>query len=217
MNSNLYKSLKLIAKLYWKRTPRRFIIREAEDKASLSRIFRLRYNVYCLEKGYLKKEGYPNKLEQDKFDLFSKHFVILDKNVNNDLIGTVRVIFPSELDLPIINNFVFFDDYKFLIKEKCVELSRLIVKKEYRFKYLHLDLLRLVYKLVKRSNFRYVYAVMDDGLYLPMKKMGVNFVQIGKKQVYQGNTRPYVLDVDEMEKSLLYSNALLYKYFKFIN
>jgi N-acyl-L-homoserine lactone synthetase len=97
-------------------------IKEKED------VFSLRYRVFCLEKKWLNPEEYPDGKETDEYDQHSVHF--LAANDTSKIVGTARAIFPSELGLPVFNNFEDIatpDDV-----ERYVELSRLIVAKETR-------------------------------------------------------------------------------------
>jgi N-acyl-L-homoserine lactone synthetase len=57
----------------------------------ISEVFRLRYQVYCMEKGY--EPGY-NGMESDEFDSDARH-VLLIHRASGEPVGTVRIVPPS--------------------------------------------------------------------------------------------------------------------------
>jgi N-acyl-L-homoserine lactone synthetase len=79
----------------------RFI--SAETLEDLEKVFRLRYQVYCVELGVEPKNAYG--LERDVYDEFSVHFLALDEN--DEPVGTLRALpnnpkgFPMEADFPL--------------------------------------------------------------------------------------------------------------------
>src|ERR1700684_376337 len=54
----------------------------------LSEVFRLRYQVYCVEKGY--EPGYDG-MESDEFDSDARH-VLLIHRASGEPVGTVRIV-----------------------------------------------------------------------------------------------------------------------------
>jgi N-acyl amino acid synthase of PEP-CTERM/exosortase system len=91
----------------------------------------LRYDVYCLECGYLDPKDYPSAVELDDYDDRSAH--VAAHNVDNLLVGTVRLVqadasqrFPFEEHCPV------FPDFAFPPREQCGEVSRLVVRKSFR-------------------------------------------------------------------------------------
>ena len=61
---------------------------------------RLRYQVYCLERRFLRAEDYPNGLESDQFDRVAVHVGVVDGE--GALVATARVVPPSSLGLPLL-------------------------------------------------------------------------------------------------------------------
>lgn len=73
----------------------------ANTPTLIERVFRLRYEVYCLEKQFESKELQLTGYEQDKFDQHAVHTLLLDKHDRSGR-GTVRLVLPNEVDrLPI--------------------------------------------------------------------------------------------------------------------
>ena len=57
---------------------------------SFTQIAALRYEVYCLECGFLSPEAYPGKLEVDDYDGRSLHVAAFDPE--GQLVGAVRLV-----------------------------------------------------------------------------------------------------------------------------
>ena len=66
----------------------------------LEKSYRLRYQVYCLERQFLRAEDYPNQLEFDEFDRDSVHVGVLD--AEGELVGTARIVKPNSAGLPLL-------------------------------------------------------------------------------------------------------------------
>jgi N-acyl amino acid synthase of PEP-CTERM/exosortase system len=97
----------------------------------LRELFALRYQVYCIEKGFLSKDEYPDGEESDPFDAAAVHFAAVDRG--GKIVGRVRLVrhtpgigfpyqehcrdlFSGGTELPIQN---------------AAEISRLLVSKTY--------------------------------------------------------------------------------------
>jgi N-acyl-L-homoserine lactone synthetase len=64
------------------------IVLVADTPGLLSEVFRLRYQVYCVEKGY--EPGYDG-MESDEFDSDARH-VLLIHRASGEPVGTVRIV-----------------------------------------------------------------------------------------------------------------------------
>lgn len=74
------------------------------DSARLARVYRLRYQVYCIENAYEDAAEFPDGLESDRFDEHALHSLLVHRATDADA-GTVRMVFPdrraSEPQLPL--------------------------------------------------------------------------------------------------------------------
>ncbi len=61
-------------------------------------VYKLRYQVYCIETGYLNSEHYPDGLEFDDFDQRSVHYLIRHRR-SRDFAATTRLILPDANNL----------------------------------------------------------------------------------------------------------------------
>lgn len=114
-----------------------FEIVEADTDELLTIVYRLRYQVFCVEHGFLDASFYPDKLEKDNYDNHSSH-VLLRFRSSGDYIGSVRLIlfnplqpekqFPVELytqtDSTLCN-------IKALPRQQIAEISRSLVVKQF--------------------------------------------------------------------------------------
>lgn len=102
------------------------------DPALLKEIFALRYEVYCLECGFLSPEEFQNGLETDEYDATSAHFTA--KNAQDELVGSLRLVLPDVSQaFPFQQHCdVLFENFVMPPRSECGEISRLVVRKTYR-------------------------------------------------------------------------------------
>jgi len=100
-------------------------------------VFKLRYQVYCIENEFLNSEDYPNQLEIDDFDQYSVHYLIRHRK-SGDYAATTRLILPDannpEKLFPIelhckIDNFAVMGPIN---REYLGEISRFCVSKGFK-------------------------------------------------------------------------------------
>ena len=75
------------------RTDNEFSVVVADTQELMDAAFRLRYQVYCVERGF---EPGSNGLEMDEFDGDACHVLLIHRQ-SGDVIGTVRVVPPRRL------------------------------------------------------------------------------------------------------------------------
>ncbi len=100
---------------------------------------KIRYQVYCLEHNFEKKEEHPDELEGDEFDKLSLH-ALLQHKPSSDYAATVRLVtyqalgkdhlFPMELHSSIDENGQALINS--LPRESIAEVSRFAVSKTFR-------------------------------------------------------------------------------------
>ena len=57
-------------------------------------VYRLRYQIYCLETGFLQSQGFPDGLEKDEYDDSSEHYLIRHRETGI-FAATTRLILPD--------------------------------------------------------------------------------------------------------------------------
>lgn len=187
----------------------------ATEKSEIDDIYKLRYQVYCEEYGYIDKRNFPSGLETDEFDKFSSYLVIRDKH--NEIAATVRIIHYSEIGYPILKHFKFNIDNSHIDKNSLVEISRLIVAKKYRRKHLIIFILKGLSVYAINKKITHAYCVIDEKLYPLLRKLSLPIRIIGEKQLYQGVTFPCIIVIaewmEEVRKSRLMRGFFTYKGF----
>ena len=182
-------------------------------------LFRLRYEVYCMECAYLNADTALDGRECDEYDCCSTHFAAY--TLEEALVGTVRLVtpaaqgaYPFELHCPT------FPDYQMPPRANCGEVSRLAVKRSHRRRradsvqgvpgftppnrhataspMLLLGMYREMYRHSRSHGIRYWFAAMERSLAHSLRRMGFTFDPIGPVADYYGKVTPYVLDLGEL-------------------
>jgi N-acyl amino acid synthase of PEP-CTERM/exosortase system len=203
-------------------------------------LYRLRYEVYCMECAYLKADAALGGRECDDYDTCSTHFAAY--TLDEDLVGTVRLVtpaaqraYPFELHCPTFANF------HMPVRAACGEVSRLAVKRSHRrrradcvqgvpgFAQAHsggrmerqcgvspmllLGMYREMYRHSMAQGIGYWFAAMERSLAHSLKRMGFTFDAIGPEADYYGKVTPYMLDLGALLPVLRESNPPLLAWF----
>lgn len=103
----------------------------------LATTYRIRYHVYCLERGLLPANDYEGQgMESDRYDAHAVH--LLAAHRRGEPAGTARLVLPSRLGFPAAEHCEFADQYAFLkdpshpLTAGFAEVSRLAVSKTFR-------------------------------------------------------------------------------------
>ena len=97
----------------------------------LKEIYKLRYEVYCLERHYLEASNCKEEMETDEYDDCSIHFAAY--TLSNDIVGTVRLVQPHPgQQYPFQLHCVPFPEFTYPAADSAAEISRLVVRKTYR-------------------------------------------------------------------------------------
>ncbi len=202
------------------------------DHERITDLYRLRYEVYCLEVGLIPPQNYPDKLEKDDYDQYSIHFGVY--NLSDELVGTTRLILTNPLDFPICNRCTI-EKRPVAPASAIVEVSRFAISKKYRRRrddgltgiesYSDSDrrgnrirpeiaffLYREMLAYSQRNHITFWYASMEKSLFRLLKRFGFIFEQIGPKIDYWGPVYPYLLDIDKTLNYLLAYNNKLYHF-----
>ncbi len=101
------------------------------DPELMAQHYRLRYQVYCVERAFLHAEDYPDQQERDEFDCDSVHVGAVD--ALGVLAGTARVIPPNRRGLPVFRYCTLFPHVRTLEDpgHVAVEISRVSISRHY--------------------------------------------------------------------------------------
>lgn len=202
--------------------------KKVDTADELSEVYRLRYKVYCEEKGFERPEDHPGGVEFDDFDKSSRHFIAT--NGARQAIATARLILGSEKGFPAKKNCRIEKDLSSLDHSRLGEISRLAVSKEclrrregarlllglngmedmkppvlndkMSRRTIVFGLYKLIYIESKMMGLTHWLAVMADGLHQLLKKNGFVFTPIGPPVDYHGLRTPYLGSIEEIEDAV---------------
>ncbi len=191
-------------------------IKLATSNEELRDVYKMRYKVYCLEKGYEPRDKYPDGLESDEYDRYSVHFIAYLKS---QPVGTVRLILQNPLGFPVerfckVDVRSIYPDVR-----KVGEISRLAVSSEAssgcmieRSK-ITLGLLKQLYLTGKELEVECLVSAMSAALERLLNRCGMRFKKAGPSVYYNGVRSPYFALCRELEKEVFQKRKDLFDLF----
>jgi len=195
------------------------------DAELMRRAHEFRFQVYCLECGFLTPENYPDQQESDKYDRDAAHFCASDRS--GAIAGYVRLVRATpEQSFPFRSHCTaLLDGITLPPDSECAEISRLMVSQHYRRRQgdilagltvtensvaarqerrnnspqILLSLYRQMYIYSINNGIRYWYAAMERSLARALTRMNFAFNQVGPQTDYYGPVAPYMADLRELE------------------
>ncbi len=193
----------------------------------VGRCQRLRYKVYCVERGWYDEVRISKGHELDAYDNRAHHALLI-RNDNGEGIGVVRLVIPSRdddgPDLPIQE---ITPDPLTLIKEpldwnRVAEVSRFAVTREARnwmpaAAYMNgadrsssvprssifsIFLMRAIVLMARANNIEYLCATMEPSLILHLGRMGIRFDPLGEPKEYHGLRQPCYASLARIESDM---------------
>lgn len=178
--------------------------------------YRLRHQVYCVERGFLPAADYREPIEFDRFDACSVHVAVTDPQ--GTLAGTGRLILPVEGTLPTLEYCSFpatGDGPLWGAKARWVEVSRLSVSRSYGAAvraadgtrqpgtgdraHVFLAILEALYQGSRRLDATHLLVSIERSLQRMLVRAGFPFRQLGPGFDYFGAVAAYSMDVREFE------------------
>jgi N-acyl amino acid synthase of PEP-CTERM/exosortase system len=200
-------------------TPSYFRAEAIDDVPALMRDhYRLRYQVYCLERKFLPAANFPQGLEMDDFDRHAVHVGAMD--AWGTLAGTARVVKVTAAGpgLPLFQHCrIFAEETELLDPDNTVvEISRLSMSRGYRRRGLDglperrdvrrdvfLTLLKAIYQATKRLGATHWVAATETSLQRLVAQYGFPFRAIGPECDYGGRVSPYLMNLTEFDQVIL--------------
>ncbi len=189
-----------------------FVSVDADTPDLQNKAFHLRYQVYCVEKGYEDPDSFPNGLERDSYDSHSVH-TLLQHRSSGRSVGTVRLVLPiasrSEWSFPLqivcAQNRV--NAGKWFPVAETAEVSRFCISKQFRMDRniaaekiasaggsAALDMtIGLIEGLVRRSaetGVTYWCAAMEPSLLRLLSRLSIYFRPFGPLLDFHGKRQP---------------------------
>jgi N-acyl-L-homoserine lactone synthetase len=177
---------------------------------------RLRYQVYCLEKGY---EPGINGRETDAFDENARH-VLLIHRASGEAVGTVRVIPPSDTDgldsLPMTAHCAP-GLLSGLPARTTGEISRFAISKQRRLTcgagtMIRHGLMQGIFRVSRELGLTHWCAVMEPMLLRLQKRSAIYFEHLGPLIEYHGMRQPSYGHIDTVLKGIKFSQWDVWNY-----
>jgi N-acyl amino acid synthase of PEP-CTERM/exosortase system len=206
-------------------TPDAFATRRIDnDPQLLTDSYRLRYQVYCVEREFLNRNNYPDRLEVDEFDRYAWHFGTVDGT--GRLVATARLVPPSILGLPLFRRCSIFPDEVelYVPHRRIAEISRLsmsraalntgahaglsgssvrVIRSKSERNAVSYSLYRGVYQESKRAGLTHWTVATEASLQRTLGGYGLPFRPIGPAIDYFGPVTPYLMDLSEFDSVIL--------------
>lgn len=175
----------------------------ADTPALVREAFSVRYQVYCVERGFEPGAG---DIETDAFDNTSHH-VLLRKRKDGQVIGTVRLVVgdvgggSTRFPMAAVCGAAVFAD---LPTESTAEVSRFSLSKERHglsneaTGLARLALIRGLVELSCRIGVTHWCATMERTLLRLLRSSGLHFTPVGPVIEYHGLRQPAVCKVADM-------------------
>ena len=187
----------------------------SRDPSHVARCQRLRYKVYCVERGWYNEVRISKGHEIDAYDNRSSH-ALLTRAEGGEPIGVVRLVLPEAgphgPDLPIEEidpDPLQFADEK-IDYSRLAEVSRFAVTREHkawalertsvnlgtggpnerRFSLFSVLLMRAVVKMARENGITFLCATMEPALILHLSRLGIKFKPLGEPKEYHGLRQP---------------------------
>jgi len=192
-----------------------FVVTTELSPDAIQECFRLRFEVYCLDRNFLPG---LNGLEYDEFDEYSRHVALWNRHTG-ELAGTVRMVMPSakatEHHFPMLH---VCDPALLgpLPVRSTVEVSRFAISKTRRSSAAPaLSRLGLVQGLVRLSGeigLTHWCAVMEPSLLRLLRMTSINFLPVGPLVEYHGPRQPCYNHIGDLLDGVAQGRLDIWKY-----
>lgn len=189
---------------------REFVPRSiGDDPALLEQSFRLRYQVYCVERGFLDAGDYPDCRETDEFDQYSTHVGAVD--ATGELAATARIIKPNPRGFPMFRHCALFPEVRTLDEPGSVpvEVSRVSISKSYirrerrRRSEPFLTLVKAIMQGAKRAGATHLIGATDAAFHRWLVHYGLPYRISGPEVDYYGPVAPCIMSLQELDEVIL--------------
>ena len=178
---------------------RDFIVQTARTPEEVQEAFRLRHQVYCLERGY--EAATTAGVEQDEFDRNARHIIAWDRRTGQ-VVGTARLILPGKMrDAMPIQRLCDPSLLRDLPLATTAEVSRFAVSKLRRDAgagdgLLRLGLVQGCVRLSRELGITHWCAVMERSLLRLLRTSAIRFDPIGTLVEHHGLRQPCATRLD---------------------
>lgn len=189
--------------------------------------YRLRYDVYCIDRQYESAAAFPDKLERDNHDAESVHFLVRNR-LNGQFVASMRLVVGRPTELPFWHHCQVDNPDVLSSLGKVAEISRLSIIPAYRhwrvrggdlsrksdsqrnsemgsvvelgerrFPHILIGLLRAGYHYSFANGIEHWFALQSDTFSHILYGLGFSMESAGPEQDYRGMRRPYLSDLSK--------------------
>ena len=183
-----------------------FYVKIVDDMALLTKVYELRYQVYCTERGFEKGTQQPGQagMESDDFDVRSRHIALIDRHTSQ-LVGTARMVQSvpasacSGFPMQTVCNPSLFEKFPL---DTTVEISRFAISKQRRSAtsaaLMRMGLIRGLVRLSAELGVTHWCAVMEPTLLRLLSMTAIYFEPLGPAVEYHGLRQPCFSRLDRL-------------------
>ena len=174
------------------------------DSRLLDESYRLRYQVYCVERQFLDAHDYPDQREVDEFDEHSVHLGAID--ALGDLVGTARLIKANPRGFPMFRHCAFFPEVQTLDSPDVVsvEVSRVAISRHYsrgrRRTEPFLTLVKAMVQSARLQGATHLMGANEVALHRWLVHFGFPYRISGPTADYYGPVAPCIMSLHELDK-----------------
>ncbi len=194
----------------------------ATEDHELEAAFRLRYQVYCLDRGFEEATACPGGMEQDRYDGYAYHSLLRDR-ASNQAVGTVRLVRPgasapswvTKLPLAEYADIDSIDELRRLPGASTAEVSRFAITRSVReilrgatdaaeqqpnvaeklMPYMSLGLIRGLVRASMRHGITHWCLAAEPSLLRRLRNYGLHFKDAGPLVEHRGLRQVCYADV----------------------
>ena len=177
----------------------------ADTESARSIHYRMRYQIYCLERGYENPDAFPRGEECDEWDDHAAHFLVRHRSTG-EWLATMRVVLPRAGRLPVVGHCNLKNGVSTRAPvTDAAEISRLCIwpagrrlagSKSASGSELLTALLRAALDYSRRIGLRYWYFLISPGLARMVRRLCVSLTPAGEACQLSGTRIPYVVDLE---------------------
>lgn len=202
-----------------------FEVKIAQTDEEKHHSYRLRYQIYCHDFGYIDPSVYPDQIEKDEFDHGAIHCLVIHKP-SGQLVGSVRCLRPKK-NCQVLPHLPFEQICKGKIlpehqesiqvsRDSMIEISRITVNQSFRDRNNNqisevelklaektsLILALCAYTVAAQFDTVNAFAIMESMLAKKLNNMGIPCYRRGEDMKFYGIRALYYLDVEQLGKTL---------------
>ncbi|MBK1691605.1 GNAT family N-acyltransferase [Ectothiorhodospira mobilis] len=187
---------------------------------------RIRYTVYCLERGFEDPQAFPEGEERDEWDDVSVHFIFRHR-ATGAWVGALRLVTPDRDGLPL-HQMAYMERE---VQGPAWELSRICVPggvtvpgnaaadgrgqmpQDARAPDLFAGMLRAAIEYARDQDVPYLYFLANRALARIVRRLGFEFHGVGPGCEHRGMRYPYLAHLDEAVFSAMQRSSRMARLF----